>query len=608
LRVGQELLAEVLSADADTGQALLSLAGRHVTAQVPPGLEEGQVLRLAVAQIGAERLVLRLAGASRQTMGETTASDAGHPLDPAVLLAELDLPNTPELRAAVHALVARGQPLAREALLAVRSAFAGQPGDAAENAQAALDLLLHDLPVTPRSLVLARTALTQPPVGDLLRDLVAAATVSDGAEATASLAPGTLPAAEGQRVPAVPTGAPGAITATGTLPPALPGATSPTIPLPAALPPESAPPAVPPTPGQSRSDASPATVPASVTSALSEVGGQPPLARTILTLAVSTPTAADLQRVVQLIAEGPEAKLVQAVESDAPPSAAPDSDPPLPADGPEASPLPLPPREIGPDARTLLAAIAERATSTDARAGDSRQPGEGDSLEPSTAAEGRSATVAGGGELSTAPRSPGLATAIQTLAGALHDKIEMQQLVNATTLAREGRSLPAPTGTAIDAVEGVIAPGRSPGQLAGGFVAPSQAPALTSDLPQPLLFSLPLAFAGQLATLELAVQREAPQRGRTGPSVAAAAPVRAQFSLQLDRLGRVGADVRLDGGNVRCRLSAELESTQQVLREGLGDLESRLTAAGFAVTSLDCTSIPRQSDTPLSLRRVDLGA
>src|SRR5438046_7855774 len=58
VRVGQELLAEVLSLDDQTGRALLSMGGRRFNAQVPVPVNEGQVLRVAVADVSADRLLL----------------------------------------------------------------------------------------------------------------------------------------------------------------------------------------------------------------------------------------------------------------------------------------------------------------------------------------------------------------------------------------------------------------------------------------------------------------------------------------------------------------------------------------------------------------------
>ncbi|CAA9209714.1 MAG: hypothetical protein AVDCRST_MAG77-1971 [uncultured Chloroflexi bacterium] len=61
LRVGQRILADVLvAADAATGRAILSLAGRRVEAQTPDGLRQGEVVRLVVSEVFPDRLVLRL--------------------------------------------------------------------------------------------------------------------------------------------------------------------------------------------------------------------------------------------------------------------------------------------------------------------------------------------------------------------------------------------------------------------------------------------------------------------------------------------------------------------------------------------------------------------
>jgi hypothetical protein len=187
LRIGQELLAEVLSLDAESGRALLSMAGRRFSAHVPSGIEQGQVLRVSVAAIAPDRLTLRLAAPESPasntaptpvvaTTAATSAGAAAQALDAPAILAELNLPPMPDLSAAVQALVEGSQPLTRGNILTIANAIAGQPLPV-ESARAALVLQNLGLPVTPRALQIARTALAETPprpLGEIVRDLVRA--------------------------------------------------------------------------------------------------------------------------------------------------------------------------------------------------------------------------------------------------------------------------------------------------------------------------------------------------------------------------------------------------------------------------------------------------
>src|SRR5438552_2595008 len=83
LRVGQRLLAEVLAVQAETGRTILSLAGRRVEAQVPAGLRQGEIVRVAVAEVLPDRLVFRVepetGGASMPVASGRAASGNASP-------------------------------------------------------------------------------------------------------------------------------------------------------------------------------------------------------------------------------------------------------------------------------------------------------------------------------------------------------------------------------------------------------------------------------------------------------------------------------------------------------------------------------------------------
>jgi hypothetical protein len=60
LRQGATFLARVASRAEAGGRAALVIAGELVPATVPPEVHEGQTLRLTVAEVGPERIVLRM--------------------------------------------------------------------------------------------------------------------------------------------------------------------------------------------------------------------------------------------------------------------------------------------------------------------------------------------------------------------------------------------------------------------------------------------------------------------------------------------------------------------------------------------------------------------
>ena len=553
LRLGQRLVAEVLSLDAQTGRAMLSMAGRRFTAQADTPLAQGQVLRVVVADASPENLVLRLAPDSPlgtpSPASPPPSGGASTTLDAAAVLAQLELPVSAELRAAVMALVDRGRPLTRPSLLAVRSAIAGQPA-LAESARAAVTLQELGLPLTQRALELARAALTETPplpLGDLLQDLAAA--------------------------------------------------------------------------------------------------GWPEAAA----LAVEEPTAAELQRVVTLLAESPENALAATMAetgsatttplatSDAAPSGNAGFPQPQPASGDAAQSLPasIPETTDATDGVAANVAASAPGMESDYPALPRTAAGTPTDVEAWTApavpsnrgrAEGGGAPVPSAvgdtvwdGEASAAGRAvatlpadartvlaraaaaPDLPAAVRALARVLHDRIELQQLGNAAALARASRqpdlagSAQMPQRTAGGTVPSASLSAPSAGGVPNN-AAPDLAAAVPNALPDlataaalpagvPLAFSIPLAMGGQYSTVELSVQRDAGGRsGATGRSSA----VRASFTVTLARLGQVRADLRLDGPALRCRLSALPGAAHAALSEALPALRDALAATGFRVESLDC--------------------
>ena len=568
LRVGQRLLAEVLAIRAETDRMILSIAGRRLEAQVPPGIRQGDVVRLVVAEVLPDRVVFRLdgmpsepppAGAASTAQRAPAQPAAAHtqsaaaplqtafasaaaaplpptadrlnparraatpPLDAARVLAELEQPDSPEARAVVHALVERRQALTRESIQQLRAALGGLDGDAELNARAAVRLREDGLPLTPRAIQLARTALapgTSAPIGLLLGELVS-----------------TLRGALGTRTPTSLVDQPGA-------------------------PAEAA--------EVSSDDAgAPAPRPAGDSAAARAMG-----------LAVTGPTARELQRVVSLFTAAPEALLSEDVPAQRAPTAspAPGADPArlnartllltIPADGAPAAPpaTTAPTAPAGPPAASSPQAM----------------PADADVMPPVP------------GTLLTSPsEGPApVSVSVRELVTILHDRIELDQLRAAAVLRAEAQPASASAG------------GADP-----TAAAPPAAPAPQLPL-HPIALSVPLAIGGQFATLQLVVQRDGEG---AGPERDAGPPaVRASFTLHLRHLGEVGADVRLRGPQVRCRLRAPSPAVEQRLTAEIDALKERLQTVGLDVRQLEVSGAgavasPPESG-PLSLRHVAVEA
>lgn len=555
LRVGQRLLAEVLAVQAETGRTLLSLAGRRLEAQIPPGIRQGEIVRVVVAQVLPDRVVFRIdtspaevslssphgaggatsAGSARPQLlpSAALASPASAPqpthfsrtalplLEASRLLAELELPDTPTARAIVHALVERRQPLSRESIQQLRALVSAVPTTSAApgSAPAAIDVeldaraavRLHEagLPLTPRAMQLMRTSLsptTAVPLGALLSELVTTLRATLG-----------TPARTRPQTPAVPSagGAP------------------------------------------TRSEGDPAA--------------------RALQLAATSPAPAELARVISLYASTPEAELLAAADSDGPFAPASSGREPAPA---------LTEPATRQNARTLLLGLLEGSSDV------------ADALQSTSPASPRSPTTVAGAEpefmgASAAPTDPSAAAQSRAsqLVGALHDRIELEQ-VRAASAGRTSALTLADASTSLQ-----VAPAPA-SAVAGMQLPPELLPAVpAAPLPtNPIALSIPLAIAGQFATLQLVVQRE-PDRG-SQPATDDTPAVRASFTLHLRRLGEVGADLRLQGPQVRCRLRAASSEVAGRLSEGLNGLQARLEHAGLDVRQLECIVAGAATDGP----------
>ncbi len=262
----------------------------------------------------------------------------------------------------------------------------------------------------------------------------------------------------------------------------------------------------------------------------------------------------------------------------------------------------------GPDARSFLGAVL-------ALFGATSRPGAVPSPAPLAATAGANPRAIPGANPEVVPGVPAtidrdVAARAAILARVIHDRLEYQQLGNAAVLARGGWEAPGTAG----------APGTGTGTPAGtnpGARPEASAAAFPANVSVPppgdaLAFSIPLAFAGQMATLELAVWRDGHRRQDAQEE--SSPGLHARMRLDLAQLGRVGADIRILGTNLRCRLVADREETNDLLRSSGEALLDRLRAAGFTVEGLDYRALPGTAwtagtaEAPSVIRRVDTGA
>ncbi|NBX45987.1 MAG: flagellar hook-length control protein FliK [Chloroflexi bacterium] len=192
------------------------------------------------------------------------------------------------------------------------------------------------------------------------------------------------------------------------------------------------------------------------------------------------------------------------------------------------------------------------------------------------------------------------------LARVLHDRLEYQQLGNSATLSRGGWDAQPSTGQSPAGTTG------TPASTTAGVRPDGTPAAFPTNIPIPapgdaLNFSIPLAFAGQLTTLELAVWRDGGRRqdGQEESSTG----LHARMRLDMESLGRVGADIRIIGTSLRCRLTADREDTYALLQQNGDGLLDRLRGAGFSVEGLDYRPLMvAPSDAGRAVvRRVDMG-
>ena len=660
LRVGQQISAQVLVTDAAAGRALLLMDGQRVAAEVPDGLHEGQVVNLSVSTVSAERLVLRLVEGGGSPARTPTA-----PLDPSAVLRALDLPDTPATRAVVTALVERGQPLTRETIVALRAVVARDSGQELTNARGAVDAMLRGIPVTARSASLARGAgasgAVAAPMGDLFRELIIAIDSAPPGALDNSLdvaAEGSRGGSRGSSGSATPGTLPGQV-ATGTLG-GVPGETtrgalmrllssmvvqSPTgselqrvvsvlqgAPearlarlIAMAVDSSGASEAVAAGAGANGSGAAiatgsvaPATLPTGLPTGNLPAGSLP--APSLSTGATSVVGSGGVQVGSGGIAEGATGSIGGGTRTA---STVGQATPPPPPIGISATGVPaiLVPGAVpalpiammgaipigvgtwataGADARTVLGALLTMLGGSGA---SSLPTAPGPTSSTMASPPPNSQTLAGQ-TAGTPDRGGGTPAAM--LARVLHDRLEYQQLGNSATLSRGGWDAQPSTGQSLAGTTG------TPASTTAGVRPDGTPAAFPTNIPIPapgdaLNFSIPLAFAGQLTTLELAVWRDGGRRqdGQEESSTG----LHARMRLDMESLGRVGADIRIIGTSLRCRLTADREDTYALLQQNGDGLLDRLRGAGFSVEGLDYRPLMvAPSDAGRAVvRRVDMG-
>lgn len=516
LRIGQQVVVDVLWSDPNTGRALLSLAGRHLEAQVPLGMRGGETARLVVAGVERDRLHLRVVPKPSSALAGSRNTSVA--LDVAAVLQEVDLPDSAPFRASVLALIESGQPVNRKSVVAVRSVIVAAEGSPEANARAVVRLQHLGIPVTPRSLELARAALPD----------------ADGAVRPFAHLLGKLLETIRQELP------------NGSRP--------------------------------------------------STAHWAMRLIEHLAPLAGREATPAELRRVVDLIALGPESHVdnvrkgaASSREVSVASTDDPSSDVTTESGDTDAFGIPIRATE---NARSVLSGAADIV---DERISHPTQESEKDTV---------SLANREGGADQDRPQESQLRV-IRQLIQTLHDRIELQQLTNAVATKQNEASLPPDVAPPTDLAGPEGSTPYAEARLSGTPIGASPNGSTTDG--QTITLSLPFFLAGGFTTLELTVQRD----GSHGPEQEERLQaLQFHVRLSLPRLGDVGADLRLVGSNLRCRLRAQSGPAHQLLVKASDGLRDRFTLAGFNIEVLECGMLEHTTAAPTigaGPRRVNLG-
>jgi hypothetical protein len=529
------------------------------------------------------------------------------------VLLELDLPDVPELRAAVTAFLERGRALQREALLEVRAAIMGQPGGIAERVRAAVYAQSLGLPLTARTLHLAAVALAGlPPVGDLLREL-ARATGADDAFGLVARSPAPT---ELERVVRLLATGPEARLAQGARGivlegrppegaangPALKGAA------PSGALKDPAPDGVP---------QGPETGPGRANRSASQQGqpmapdGAAPMA------SLQSPSALAARQGQRMSPDGaawmaaPERPSGGAAQQGA--GTAPAGAPPMEALETPSAGMARPGQGMAADGVPEGVAQPRAGGVPDLRASPEATGGGGNGAGATVATDARTILARLAGLDEGIGAVPAALTAagpvpepVRALARLLHDRIELQQAINAARAAapgRQGGESGGARGGAPDALHPAAGAERTAIAMGPAAEWPPGASLSANDSaahaggrigmeggPAPVTVSIPLAWGDRFVTVDLAVERDASRRHQA--AAAGRGAVRARLAVRLGRIGEVAADLRLAGQALRCHLAAE-RATKDALAAAAQDLRARWEGIGLRVEALDCGLLER---------------
>lgn len=157
LDIDQRLQGRVLAVRGS--EVLISVFGEQIAAESLLPLQVGQLLDLMVRELRPDRITLQVVPESRD---ESPVLRIITNQDLRDLLASQHLPADPATLLIARTLIRNSLPVTAAIVLAARNALSFIEAPHPDDMDAAIFLLLKDLPVTPQSLELAKGALLQP--------------------------------------------------------------------------------------------------------------------------------------------------------------------------------------------------------------------------------------------------------------------------------------------------------------------------------------------------------------------------------------------------------------------------------------------------------------
>lgn len=155
--VGHILQGRVLAVQGS--RVLIALLGEQITAESAIPLQVGQALGLIVREVRSDRMILHIA---QEANVETPGLQAPTEQDLSELLVAQHVPVDPTNVLIARALIRNALPITKAIVLTARHTLSFIDVPTAEDADAAIFLMVRELPVTPQSLELTKGALSQP--------------------------------------------------------------------------------------------------------------------------------------------------------------------------------------------------------------------------------------------------------------------------------------------------------------------------------------------------------------------------------------------------------------------------------------------------------------